>query len=243
MIRTAIVAAMEDEILRLAIRWRDKVLVSGDRTFVCHEEGEVLAVAGGIGAREAERTARTIIQNYHPEVVISAGLAGALIRSLKVGSVLLPNVIVDAESGAEYRCVPQEDVLTGGVLVSAGEVAGLKFKEELVRRFHASAVDMEAAGVARAAQEAGVKFSCVKAISDEFDFPMPPLTRFIDMQGKMRTAQFVRWAAVRPQFWPATVRLARNSRRATQALGEWLRRNVAKLPVEPIVTLHKEEHW
>lgn len=238
MIRAAVIAAMERELEFFALRWKQKVLRSDGRILVCHESSDVIAVAAGIGAKEAEHSAKWIIQEYHPDVLISAGLAGALIRTLKVGSIVLPSVVVDAESGAEYRCEPEEDVVRGGLLVTANEIAAPKVKEELVARFHALIVDMEAAGVARAAHECGVKFRCVKAISDEFDFSIPPFfARFIDRHGKMRTAQFAGWAALRPQHWPATVRLARNSHRAARALGEWLTRNLSKVPVDPIATL------
>lgn len=238
MIRTAIIAAMEREIDYLALSWKDRVLTSGGRTMLCHENGDLIVLAAGIGAREAEHAARWIVQEYHPEVLISAGLAGALIRPLKVGSIVLPSVVVDAESGAEYRCDPEEDVVSGGLLVTANQIAEPKTKEELVTRFHALIVDMEAAGVARVAHESGIKFRCVKAVSDEFDFSIPPFfVKFIDKNGKMRTAHFACWAALRPRHWPSTVRLARNSRRAARALGEWLTRNVAKIPGGPIAKL------
>jgi adenosylhomocysteine nucleosidase len=243
MIRTAVIAAMEQEIDHLVVGWTEEVLVLGGRTLVCHESGDVVAVAGGIGTKEAAWAAKTIVEKYRPEVLMSAGLAGALIRSLKVGGIVVPSVVVDAANGAEYRCDPEEDVISGGVLVSASQVAGSKLKQELVERFHGLIVDMEAAGVARAAEECGVRFRCVKAVSDEFNFSMPPFGQFIDEQGKLQKAQFARWAALRPRHWPSTLRMGLNSRRAAQALGEWLRTRVAKLPAEPIATLHREGRW
>ena len=48
-------------------------------------------------------------------------------------------------------------------------------------------VDMEGAAVAQVAKEHGLEFAAVKAISDDADFPMPPLNRFIDENGKFAT--------------------------------------------------------
>jgi hypothetical protein len=160
-------------------------------------------------------------------MLVSAGLAGALIRSLKVGSVIVPNVIIDAATGAEYRCNLGEGVLGGGILVSAGQVAGCASKPQLVEKFHALAVDMEAAGVAEVARERQIGFRCVKAISDESEFAMPPMERFIGMQGNFETAKFARWLAFRPAMWPSVMALARNSNRAAQALCAWLREKTA----------------
>jgi hypothetical protein len=75
-------------------------------------------------------------------------------------------VVVDAADGTEYRCVADGNHVSGGVLVTSAEVVGVEAKKELVNRFHGLVVDMEAAGVAKVAQEAQIGFRCVKAISD-----------------------------------------------------------------------------
>ena len=49
---------------------------------------------------------------------------------------------------------------------------------------------MEGAAVAQVANERGLKFAAMKAISDEAAFVMPPLNRFIDENGKFATGSF-----------------------------------------------------
>ena len=238
----AIIAALERELRPLVKGWSRSPLESGERTFVVYQSGDVIAVAGGIGSRRAELAARAVVEQFHPQILVSAGLAGALIPSLKVGSVVTPNVVVDAANGAEYRCNTSGDVVGGGVLVSAAEVAGQNSKLRLVERFHGLVVDMEAAGVAKVAKESKIAFRCVKAISDELDFAMPPLNQFVDSDGNFSTASFMAWAAVRPGHWPGILRLARNSSRATDALCSWLRTNVAgDGPPPGVVTLGAEQ--
>jgi adenosylhomocysteine nucleosidase len=180
------------------------------------------------------------VKKYAPQALISAGLAGALIRSLKAGNIVLPNVIINAASGVEYRCNLGGDVIGGGVLVSNFEMATKRSKPELVECFHALVVDMEAAGVAKVAMEEDVHFRCVKAIADELDFDMPPLNQFI-ADGELETRRLARWALLRPQYWPAMIALGLKSRRASRALCEWLRTNLAgNLPVAKVVTLNGE---
>jgi adenosylhomocysteine nucleosidase len=227
MIKTAIVVALEREIRPLVKRWPRSGIPSVRPTLSIFQNGDVIAVAGGIGSRQAEWVARQVVEQYQPKTLISAGLAGALIRSLKAGSVVTPNVVVDAATGAEYRCNMSAEVGGGGVLVSAREIAGQDSKLGLVDRFHGLLVDMEAAGVARVAEEFNIGFRCVKAISDELDFVMPPLNRFVDSQGNFSTRAFFGWAAVRPKHWLSVVRLSRNSRRAIHALCDWLGKNMA----------------
>jgi adenosylhomocysteine nucleosidase len=244
MSRIAIIAALERELDPLVRGWARSRLQASGKSLPCFESGEVIAVAGGVGCHRAELAARAVIEKYRPQVLVSAGLAGALIRSLKVGNIVTPNVIVDAATGTEYRCQLGGDVVGGGVLVSAAEITGSGSKASLARRFHALVVDMEAAGVAKVAQEFNVGFRCVKAISDEFDFAMPPMDKFVDGEGDFRTGTFLRWAALRPQYWPATIRLARKAGQAARALADWLKRNLAgNFPPATVVTLDRSEHF
>lgn len=227
----AIICAMERELQPFTGNWKQSEVEFQARTFRIMEQNlgakTLVAVAGGIGTRAAELAARAVVAKYRPEILISAGFAGGLIRSLKVGCVITPNVIVDARSGNEYRCTPAEDYVAGGILVSAAEIAGPESKRELVEKFHALAVDMEASAVAEVARDAGMGFFCVKAISDEFSFPMLPLNQFVGAAGDFLTGKFIRWVMLRPSMWPRMIALGRNSGVASRALCNWLEEHVA----------------
>jgi adenosylhomocysteine nucleosidase len=239
--RIAIIAAMERELKPLVQDWAVNVLSVAGKTRICYEHGDTVVVFCGMGSQRAEQAARAVVEKYKPEVLVSAGVAGALIRSLKVGSVVLPNVIVDGATGVEYRCAMGGQVIGGGVLVSTFEIAGLESKAELVECFHALMVDMEAAGVVRVAKEKELSFRCVKAVSDEYDFPLPPVGQFVGSDGNFQTARFARWVAVRPQYWMATMRLGRNTGKAVRALCDWLKVNLqSNLQASKVVTLDGE---
>ena len=60
----------------------------------------------------------------------------------------------------------------------------------LLTKYGADVVDMEAAAVAQVAKERALEFAAMKAISDDAEFAMPPLTRFIDENGKFATGAF-----------------------------------------------------
>jgi adenosylhomocysteine nucleosidase len=240
--KTAIIAAMERELLPLVRGWKKGELSSGKRKFVSFENEGVVAVVSGIGCQNAGLAASAAVEQFHPSALMSVGLAGALIRSLKAGSIFTPSVVVNAADGAEYRCSAESSRVSGGVLVSAEEIAGAEAKQTLVQRFHALVVDMEAAGVAKIAQAANIDFRCVKAISDEADFVMPPMARFIDAGGNFQTGKFAAWAAVRPWQWFKVAVLARNSSRTTRALCDWLAKNLTSgLHAGEVVTLNRAE--
>jgi adenosylhomocysteine nucleosidase len=226
----AIIAALDRELAPLVSSWQPMQISAQGRGFRVFVHESSVAVAGGIGCRSAAVAAAALVRHYKPQVLISAGLAGGLAKNLKVGAVITPGVVIDATTGAEYRCEPGD-----GVLVTAGEIAGSMSKQNLVHQFHAVAVDMEAAAVAEVARQEGISFRCVKAISDEAAFEMPPLNRFVDQTGRFQSARFAAWVAIRPQYWLRTAALARNSNRAATALCNWLADHVHSGPQPAMV--------
>ena len=124
MSKIAIIAAMEREVAPLVRGWKKSALASGDRKFTLFEREGVRAVVSGIGCANAELAARAVVEQFHPSALMSVGLAGALIRSLKVGSIFTPSVVVDAADEAEYRCSAEGGRVSGGVLVSSGRNCG-----------------------------------------------------------------------------------------------------------------------
>jgi adenosylhomocysteine nucleosidase len=227
MSKVAIVVALEREVRGLVQDWRVSEREAGGQRFRFFEKGDFVLVCGGIGAEAARRAAEAVIALYAPKVIYSAGFAGGLDPGFKVADILQPLRVVNASDGSSMTQDRGQ-----GVLVSFGSVASPAQKASLRDSFGAQAVDMEAAAVARAAEARGVGFAVVKVISDEFDFDFPSLERFVDRNGRFLEVRFALFAAVRPWLWPRVARLARNSRRASRALCDSLR----KLPGESMAT-------
>lgn len=219
MFRVAIVAALQREVRPLIKGWRVSQKEIDGRRFRFFEKDEFVVVCGGIGAEAARRAAEAVIATYAPTLIYSAGFAGALDPTLKVGEVLQPRRVVNASDGSSVNFDQGE-----GVLVSFGSVASPAQKASLRDSFGAQAVDMEAAAVARSAEARGAAFAVVKVISDEFDFSFPAMERFVDSGGQFQEGRFAWFTALRPWLWTRVARLARNSDRASLALCERLRK-------------------
>jgi adenosylhomocysteine nucleosidase len=217
--KVAIVAALEREVLPLVRHWRITKREHSGRNFRFFENVEIVVVCGGIGAEAARRATEAAIALYSPGVVYSAGFAGALEPGLKVGEIIVPRRVLNAADGSSV------DTGTGeGVLVSFNSVASPEQKAKLADSFGAQAVDMEAAAVAQAAQARGVRFAAVKAISDESNFALPAMDKFVEPAGKFLTWRFTLFVLVRPWMYKSMLTLARNSNRASHALCNWLAR-------------------
>lgn len=169
-----------------------------------------VVVVGGIGRNAARQAAIVVIEKYQPATLISAGIAGALITTLKVGDVVRGREAIDVESGAHFATMGGESVIATVTLVS-----GPAEKRSLAERYQADVVDMESAAVAAVAREHGIEFTAIKAISDELKFEMPPLAEFVDSDGKFETMRFAAYIAMRPKWWSNIRQLQSNSKLAS----------------------------
>ena len=176
----------------------------------------VIAV-GGIGEKFARRAAEVAIDHAQPKLLLSAGIVGAISPKLKVGDVGRIRQVVDVATGAIYPT-------TGGdwVLATSQDVSDATEKHELLTKFGADVVDMEAAAVAQVAKERGLDFAAIKSISDDAEFDMPPLNRFID-NGRFDTRRFLIYVALHPRWWGALGKIKKNSEIATEKLCEEVR--------------------
>jgi adenosylhomocysteine nucleosidase len=215
--QVAIIAALEREIRPLVRSWKKTVRDYEGRTFTFYHNPRAVLVCGGIGAEAARRATEAAITLYQPSLLISAGFAGALSSEMNAGQAFSPRTIIDARDGS------RTDTRIGvGVLVTVTTTAHGEARARLAESYGAQAVDMEAASVAKGADAHGLPCIAVKAISDEVNFPMIPMKRFITADGQFQEGRLVLYAVVRPWLWSNLITLARNSRRASQALCRWL---------------------
>ena len=222
-VEIAIIAAMEREVRRLVRHWSRRELVHSGVAMPAFERDGVLVVCSGIGGEFARRAAVAVFASEHPRLIVSAGLAGALDRQFSVGQIFQPATVVDLRTCARFGALGGS-----GVLVSVSSVLDRDAKRRIHGSYGAQAADMEAAAVALVASQHGCPFVVLKAISDETDFNMPPLDRFLDTRGRIRTARFLADCAIWPRRWAAVAGLWRNSARASRELSRALAHLIEK---------------
>src|ERR1700722_4095480 len=215
--KVAIGAALEREVRPLIRQWRPAEREYDGRKYTFYDNDRGVLVCGGIGPEAARRASEAIIQLYAPIMGQSVGFAGAWDSTLQAGTVLTPICVMEARDGSRV-----EAGVGHWVVVSVDHTANVEQKAALAKAYWAHAVDMEAAAVAHGAQAHDITFVGLKAISDEADFEMPSMDRFIASDGKFRTAAFTAFVAVRPWLWARVIQLAGNSAKAANALCEWL---------------------
>jgi len=172
-----------------------------------------LIAVGGIGQKFARRAAEVAIEVAQPKLLVSAGMVGAISPGLKVGDVGRVREVVDVATGARYPGSSDGE----WILATSQDVSDAADKHQLFTKFGADVVDMEAAAVAQVCKERGLRFAAIKSISDDAEFDMPPLNRFID-DGKFDTRRFLVYVALHPRWWGTLGKIKRNSEIATANL-------------------------
>jgi adenosylhomocysteine nucleosidase len=232
--RIGIIAALPGELKPLVKGWRRAATsAKSTKKWILSRGGdEWIAVCAGMGA-EAARRAFTAAESDGPlDLVLSVGWAGALRAEVGAGTVQVPTVVIDAQTGEQFSLTQSKRTWR---LITTAHVANADEKVRLAAAYGGAVlVDMEAATVARLAAMRGIPLLCIKGVSDESGATLPDLNQFIDQRGQMRMVPFLAHIALRPRFWSSLAQLGKNSARAAQAMRDLIlefmeEKNVDKL--------------
>lgn len=217
MSRVGIITAMETEVAPLVRGWRSAPGEFGGRQYKFFETEDAVLLCGGIGYEAGRRAAEAVIARCQPALLVAAGLAGSLRPQWTLGKALVAGAVIDEVTGQRLATAFGE-----GTVVSSRQIAGVAKKRELAARFDADLVDMEGFAVGEVAQAHGLPFLAAKVVSDDLDFELPPLQRFVNEEGKFEAGRFTLQAAVHPGWWSGIARLKRHSDRAAEGLARLL---------------------
>lgn len=224
MARLAIIAAMFREVHPLVRKWEPKRYLPDRRVQLYQSDAAVVAYAG-MGADSAQVACKAALAVGETSALISVGWAGGLNANSSAGQVVQPETVIDAVSGLRYKGGG-----TQGTLVSVQLVADTEEKRRLAERYSGDFVDMEAATVAACAQEAGLPFYALKAISDAHDARLPDMNRF-NRNGRFQTWKFLAYLALRPGLWQLIADMSRASLDSRDVLCKRLEEMIAKQPL------------
>jgi adenosylhomocysteine nucleosidase len=240
----AIIAALTDEIADFLAqgRFRETVGTDGNRCFESTSERDVAVVAGGIGRERAELATRLAIERYEPDLVISAGFAGAVRRGFSTGDIVLCDRVWSLEGPREgwsrdsARSLGVREGASDSGLANVLEemrpqpkradclsvprlIADSRTKEWIGTQLPVELIDMEAFWVCQTAARYDAATIVVKSVFDPVEQTLPPSVAQLAGSGAV-----ARWRAAlaialsRPGQIPGLVRLAGQAAAARRAL-------------------------
>jgi adenosylhomocysteine nucleosidase len=216
--RIAIIAALPGELKPLVRHWpRIATGAAGTKQWVLSDGADTwIAVCAGMGAEAVRRAYSIAVLDGPVDMLLSVGWAGSLHTEVKPGTVHVPTIVIDTQTGEQFNLTEGKRKFR---LVTTAHVADAAEKSRLAATYKGAVlVDMEAATVARLAAMHETPLLCIKGVSDAAGARLPDLNRFIDRTGQMQLARFITHVALRPQYWPSLLHLGRNSARAAEAM-------------------------
>jgi adenosylhomocysteine nucleosidase len=220
--RIGIVAALPSELKPLTRHWNHHHHLATGRIGPI----EVVAACEGMGEKAVLRACERVATAGPIDTIISVGYAGSLSCGLIAPEAVAVREVIDARTSERFLTadLPSQSStpIKGQRLITIDHVADPEEKRSLASTWQAVLVDMEAATVARFAREKGLAFLCFKAVTDGPNDELPDFNRFTTPEGRLRTAAFVTYAILHPQYWKILGELEKNSHHAAVQLSNFV---------------------
>ncbi len=135
-----------------------------------------------------------------PELVVSAGVCGALSPELRPGDLVVPDVVL-GPAGERFATVEVAGLPRAGALAGVTDVVETPAaKARLWVETRALACDMESAVILAWARARGIPAAVIRGVSDPADRGVPAdLAAVVEPDGRVRTARAVRAVLARPR--------------------------------------------
>ncbi len=184
----------------------------------------LLLLANGAGPERAAAAVEAALGSGESfDAVVSTGFCGALDPALRPGEIFIASEIHAA--GRTFPAARPDSARphAAGRLVSISSIAATAAEKKQLRASGAAAVEMEAGGVAAAAEKHGLPVYCVRAVTDGADESFVlQLNSALRPDGHFATMQILRAALGKPlSAFPELWRLRGRCALAARNLGDF----------------------
>jgi adenosylhomocysteine nucleosidase len=231
--RIAILAPMRSELRPLVRLLSLKRSRSSNRSILwgTFDRLEIVATTTGIGTQAAARTAERILDTTPVHHLIVVGIAGGIGPSVDIGDLVVPDLVIDQSTGAEYRPTVLGGEESRGTLVTADDVIIDQSEISRLESQGVIAVDMETAAIAAVCERQRCPWSVFRAISDRADDGSidPAVFGLAGPNGEPNLPALVRFILTNPKRVPELAHLARGLSLATNAAASAAVRAIEKM--------------
>jgi adenosylhomocysteine nucleosidase len=127
---------------------------------------KVVSIVTGMGTQLARQGTERLLDAVEVHEVVVVGITGAVEDETPIGTLVLPEAVVNSATGAEYRPAPTAEGAPHGKMWTTD---GLTTDPDILAGLRAQGVvslDMETAAIAETCEAHGIPWSVFRAISD-----------------------------------------------------------------------------
>jgi adenosylhomocysteine nucleosidase len=200
--------------VRSGHRWSRSLQLGGN---------DFLLVANGVGTKRAS-LAVDAVRDFRADAVVSTGFCGALSPELAIADIVVATTVTD---GAQHFDAVQPQCARPhrtGTVVTIDHVAQTAAEKRKLYSAGATAVEMEAAGVAARAREYSLPYYCVRVVTDLAGEDMAnDFNEALREDGHFATMNILKGTLRKPLVrLPELLRLRNRCGQAARALGEFI---------------------
>lgn len=178
----------------------------------------VIAVVTGMGTARAQAATIRLLDTVEVESVIVVGITGAIDNQTPLGTLVSPELVINAADGSQYRPTPLPLGSVHGTMWTTDELLVDPAVHAELRARGVVSLDMETAAIAAVCEKGGIPCSVVRAISDRagdgsVDAEIVSLT---NRDGTTNFSAVAGFLIRRPGAVPRLVRLAWGAHIATK---------------------------
>jgi len=174
---------------------------------------EVLIARLGVGKESSRTVADRLLATFEVDHVLISGIAGGIMPGLSIGTLVVPETVMDLDTGKRYESAQIAGVERRGIAATTDRLITNKEEIERLRALGVVAVDMESSSVAAACEVAGLPWTAFRAISDhpEHQLADRTLLSLLRDDGSTDVVSAAKFMVRHPRRVPGVMRLARDS--------------------------------
>ncbi len=177
---------------------------------------DVVAVVTGMGTELATQGTERLLGAITPEHVVVFGITGAVAEETPIGELIVPEVVVNSETGAEHRphplggATPRGTMWTTNVITPPHELPALRARGVV-------SLDMETAAIAACCEQRAIPWSVFRVISDSAadGSVVEEVFQMSNQDGTPNIGRVIRYVLRHPHHLPRLAKLGQQVKLAT----------------------------
>lgn len=182
----------------------------------------VFAAVTGMGTKLATAATERLLDAVAVERVVVLGITGALENSTPIGTLVVPEVVVDSATGVEHHPAPLGAATPRGKMWTTDELITDDGMLESLRAQDVVSLDMETAAIADVCETRGIPWSVFRVVSDRASDGTVDQEVFhlSNQDGTPNVRAILRFVLTHPGRIPAMARLAKGATMAADKAAE-----------------------